>query len=116
MPDNIRINIIPSNIVKITDDEEERPSKEACLRAFNLLRAAAQQVGMKFPRCIAATGPGQSVRLLWSGAEKELRVVIGGSATNRSYIYWRKTAESGVDETLEGSRLAEYLNWIVQEA
>lgn len=98
------------------EDEQDHPSEEAYARAFALLRTAAQHVGMKFPRGIAATGPGQAVRLLWSRAEKELRVVVGGSATNRSYIYWRVNGDSGIDETLEGSRLAEYLNWIGQDA
>jgi hypothetical protein len=98
------------------EDEDERPSEEACAHAVRLLREAALHVGMRFPRGIVATGPARSVRLLWSGNDKELRVVIGGSTTNRSYIYWRRTGHSGVDETLEGRRFAEYLSWVVQDA
>jgi hypothetical protein len=97
------------------EDEEDRPSQGAYDRAVHLLRDAARRIGMQFPSAIVATGPARSVRLLWSGNDKELRVVIGGSATNRSYIYWRLTGNSGVDEIVEGNRFAEYLNWIVRD-
>jgi hypothetical protein len=96
------------------EDEQDRPSDEAYHRTVGLLREAAECVGMQFPGAIAATGPGRSVRLLWSFDEKELRLVIGGGAVNRSYIYWRHAARSGVDETIEGRRFARYLHWIVQ--
>ena len=96
------------------DDEQDRPSDEAYHRTVGLLRETAKRVGMQFPAAMAATGPGRSVRLLWSNNEKELRLVIGGSATNRSYIYWRHAARSGVDDTVEAIRFAQYLNWIVQ--
>jgi|ERR1017187_6063824 hypothetical protein len=98
------------------EDEQDRPSEEAYQRTVRLLSETARHVGMQFPRGIAATGPGRSVRLLWSSGEKELRLVLGGSATNRSYIYWRTSGYSGIDETIEASRLAQYLSRIVDNA
>jgi hypothetical protein len=96
------------------DDEQDRPSDQAYHRTVGLLRETARRIGMQFPGAIAATGPGRSVRLLWSSNEKELRLVIGGSAVNRSYIYWRHGARSGVDDTVEAIRFARYLNWIIE--
>jgi hypothetical protein len=82
------------------DEEQDRPSVEACERTVALLREAAQRLGMTFPRAIAVSGPGASVRLLWIMDQKELRVMIGGSMANRSYLYWRTGSKSGVDERI----------------
>lgn len=96
------------------EEEEDRPSQLACERAVQLLRKAAEHVAMRFPVAIVATGPGRSVRFLWQRNEKEVRLVIGGSPANRSYLYWRMVGDSGVDETLEADRIAQYLTWLVQ--
>lgn len=100
-------------ILRSDEDDQDRPSDEAYERTVSLLRETARHVGMQFPSAIAATGPGRSVRLLWSSSEKELRLVVGGSAANRSYIYWRSAGRSGVDETIEAGRFAQYLSWII---
>ena len=104
------------HLLRSDEDEQDRPSDEAYQRTLRLLSETAQHVGMHFPRGIAATGPGRSVRLLWSSGEKELRLVLGGSAANRSYIYWRTSGHSGIDESIEASRLAQYLSRIVDNA
>jgi hypothetical protein len=94
------------------EDEDDRPSLEALERTIILLRKAAELAGMRFPRAIAATGPGRSVRLIWMREPRELRLMIGGSAANRSYIYWRTGPASGVDENITPQHLAAYLNWL----
>jgi hypothetical protein len=94
------------------EDEDDRPSDLAFNRAMLLLRQAAERTGLKFPRAIAATGPGRSVRLIWMREQRKVRLMIGGSAANRSYIYWRKGPESGVDENIKPEYLAAYLEWL----
>ena len=94
------------------DEEQDRPSGEAFERVVTLLRETAKTVGMSFPGAVAGTGPGRSVRLLWRENEKELRIVIGGTAQNRSYIYWRHSGGSGVDSRIDSSRFAQYLFWL----
>lgn len=93
-------------------DEDDRPSDLAYDRTIDLLRQTAERAGMKFPRAIAATGPGNSVRLIWMREQREVRLMIGGSAANRSYIYWRRGPESGVDENIKPEYLAAYLVWL----
>jgi hypothetical protein len=94
------------------EDEDDRPSEEAYNRTILLLRQAAERAGLKFPRAMAATGPGRSVRLIWMREQREVRLMIGGSASNRSYIYWRRGPESGVDENIKPEYLAAYLEWL----
>ncbi len=48
------------------EDEEDRPSPYAYNRAVDTLRKAAKDLGFDFPRGIAAAGPNNSLRLLWS--------------------------------------------------
>jgi hypothetical protein len=96
------------------EDEQDRPSEEAFDRTIAFLRDTANKLGMNFPRAVAATGPGRSVRLLWASNEKELRVVIGGTPLNRSYIYWRDSGRSGVDDRINTEQFAKYLSWISQ--
>jgi hypothetical protein len=94
------------------EDEDDRPTDQAYNSAIALLRQAAERTGLKFPRAIAATGPGRSVRLIWIKERREVRLVIGGSVTNRSYIYWRGGPASGVDENIKPENLAAYLGWL----
>ena len=65
------------------EDEDDRPSDEAYKRTIVLLRLTAERAGLRFPRAIAATGPGRSVRLIWMEEQREVRLMIGGSADNR---------------------------------
>ncbi len=110
-----RVTLDRVRMLLTDEDEQDRPSAEAYARTIQLLRETAQQLGMQFPSAIAATGPGRSVRLLWSSDKKELRLVVGGSAANRSYVYWQEAGRSGVDETIHANRFARYLDWITQD-
>ncbi len=99
------------------EDEADQPSLEAYDRTLALIRDAAQHLGGWFPGAIAAsTGPGRSLRVLWSRNRKEVRLVLGGSTSNRSYIYRREGDRSAVDETLSGDCLAQYLVWMNQDS
>ena len=94
------------------EDEDDRPSGQAYDRTILLLRQTAERSGLGFPRAIAATGPGRSVRLIWMREQREVRLMIGGSVASRSYIYWRMGPESGVDENIKPDYLAAYLDWL----
>jgi hypothetical protein len=96
------------------EDEEDRPSDYAYDRAIRLLRDLACDLGMEFPRAIIVTGPGKSIRLLWTRNEREVRVTVGGSETSKSYIYWQASGRSGVQGTFDGRILRGYLNWLAQ--
>jgi hypothetical protein len=96
------------------EDEADRPSAYAYRRTLELLRDVANKIGMWFPVAIAVTGPTQSIRLLWVRGDRELRVTVGGSATNKSYIYWLVPGESGISHTLDGQTLHQYMNWLMQ--
>ncbi len=94
------------------EQEDERPTERAYESAIVLLRQTAERIGLKFPRAIAATGPGRSVRLIWMREQREVRLMIGGSVANRSYIYWRTGPASGVEENIKAEYLAAYLDWL----
>jgi hypothetical protein len=94
------------------EHEDDRPTDQAYNSAIVLLRQTAERIGLKFPRAIAATGPGRSVRLIWMREQREVRLMIGGSVANRSYIYWRTGPASGIDENIKPEYLAAYLDWL----
>lgn len=95
------------------DDEDDRPTGEAYSRALGFLEAAAQRLGPSFPRAIAVSaGPENSVRLTWVLGQGEVRLVVGGSIRNRTYIYVRNGDWSEVDEAIDGESLASCLAWL----
>jgi hypothetical protein len=101
-------------MLKQEDDEEDQPSDYAYEWTFRVLRDLAASLGMSFPRAIVVTGPSQGIRLLWTRNEREVRVTVGGSDANKSYIYWRDSGRSGVDSKLDGRTLQRHLNWLAQ--
>jgi hypothetical protein len=99
------------------EEPDDQPSPEAYERTMGLLRRTAERSGMKFPRALAvATGPSRSVRLIWMREQKELRLMIGGTPANRSYIYWRTGTLSGIDENIDPEYLAAYFNWLTLDS
>jgi hypothetical protein len=96
------------------EDEMDRPSDHAYDRTVVLLRNVANKIGMQFPTAIVATGPSQGIRLLWMRDERELRVTVGGSERNKSYIYWLESGRSGIEHTLTEQTFLQRLNWLVQ--
>ena len=101
--------------LKKDDDEDDRPSKPAYELTFQLLREVAGDLGFRFPRAVASTGPGQGIRLLWAKNERELRVTIGGSPMNKTYLYWLAPGRSGVEPKLDRQTLHQYLAWLTEE-
>ncbi len=95
------------------EDVEDRPSDYAYCRIVELLRELAGNLGMQFPRAIAVTGPSNGIRLLWSRNEREVRVTVGGSEANKSYLYWRDSGQSGIG-TLNGQILHQRLRWLTE--
>ena len=96
------------------EDETDRPSDYAYDCTIVLLRDVANKIGMQFPTAIVATGPGQGMRLLWMRDERELRITVGGSERNKSYIYWLESGRSGIESTLNGQTIYQRLNWLIQ--
>lgn len=98
-------------VVELMDeeDDDDRPTLYAHQRASKILKDTAEIIGMRFPKALATTGPSQGVRLLWQSGGCEVRLVVGGSVTNKSYIYWRDDLRSGVSHETNPELLAVYL-------
>lgn len=102
--------------LRLEEDEEDRPSDEAYDGAMKLLSQAARDLSLKFPRASASVGPNRGLRVTWSCGRREVRLVLGGSAVNRSYIYSECGSDHRVDYFVDGSHLAQHLRWAMREA
>ena len=96
------------------EDDDDRPSTYARELAIKVLRDAATNLGLDFPRAIPVVGPNNSLRLHWNAPGWEVRVVFGGTPENKTYLYWESSARHGVDYYVDGRRLADYLRRILQ--
>lgn len=93
------------------DEEEDRPSEFALGRTLSVLEQAARELRLSFPLAIVAVGPHRSLRLLWSSEGREVRLVVGGSTANKTYLYWEGPGQRCVDYSVDGARLASLLRW-----
>lgn len=107
-----RVTLERLRALKQDDDEEDRPSEYAYQRTVRLLRDTADNLGMQFPPAMAVTGPNKCIRLLWTRSDREIRVTVGGSEANKSYLYWRESGRSGIEPTLDGRTLHRHLGWL----
>jgi hypothetical protein len=101
--------------LRTDDDEEERPSDYAYDKAVEALKELAQELRMRFPRASASVGPNRGLRITWSFGPGEVRLVIGGSAANKSYIYREYGPEHGVEHIVDGRHIAQSLRWVLRE-
>lgn len=96
------------------EDEEDRPTEYASAQATRLLRDLAGSLGMQFPLATVVVGPDRSVRLLWARSDREVRVSLGGTEANRSYVYWRTHDSSGVEDGIDWRVVRQSLSWLSQ--
>lgn len=104
-------------IKDLTTDEDldERPTDYAYKRALEVLRGAARELTLDFPRASPSVGPNRGLRITWSWDRKEVRLVCGGSENNKSYIYAESGAQNAIEYVVDGSRLADKLRWLTGE-
>jgi len=95
-------------------DEDDRPSEYARDNALRVLAETARDLALTFPRASASVGPNRGLRLTWSRGPGEVRLVCGGSADNKSYIYAEYGKDNTVDYTVNGRHVAEHLRWALR--
>lgn len=95
------------------DDTPTRPTEYAFDIVTGLLKTAAQWLPEDFPRGSASVGDDGGVRVTWSGGAKEVRLVCGGSETDRSYLYFESDDGYGIEDNMSADHLASYLRWLV---
>jgi len=93
------------------EEAEDRPSDFALQRTLSVVEQAARDLQLNFPRAIVAVGHNRSLRLLWSSEGREVRLVVGGSPANKTYLYWESAGQHRVDYSVDGVRLARLLRW-----
>jgi hypothetical protein len=97
-------------------DEEDRPSDHALRSALKVLAETACELSLDFPRASVSVGPNRGLRITWSRGHGEVRLVCGGSAANKSYIYSESGSQHGVEYDVDGKRVAQHLRWALPEA
>jgi len=102
--------------LKSEPDEEDRPSDYAHGCALKVMAEAAHELSLDFPRASASVGPNRGLRITWSRGHGEVRLVCGGSADNKSYIYSESGSQHSVEYVVDGKRLAQHLRWALREA
>jgi hypothetical protein len=98
------------------ENEDDRPSDYAYARALNLLIEAARELNLKFPRASASVGPNRGLRITWARGRREVRLILGGNAGNKSYIYSECGSDHAVEYIVDGNHLAQHLCWALREA
>lgn len=89
--------------------EDDRPSDHGYFAVKKVLAEAARELSLRFPRASVSVGPYRGLRVTWSFGTAEVRLIIGGSAANRSYIYWELGTHHGVVHSVDGRHLAHHL-------
>jgi hypothetical protein len=102
--------------LKIEEDEEDRPSDYAHNGALKVLADTARELSLDFPRASVSVGPNRGLRITWSRGRGEVRLVVGGSAANKSYIYSESGSQHGFEYVVDGKRLAQHLRWALRDA
>jgi hypothetical protein len=97
------------------ENEDDRPSDYAYGVVLKVLLVAARELSLKFPRASVSVGPNRGLRVTWSRGPKEVRLICGGSAANRSYIYSESGSQHGVEFIVDGRQLAQHLRWVLRE-
>lgn len=97
-------------------DEEDRPSDHAHGYALKVLAEAARELRLDFPRASVSVGPNRGLRITWCRGQGEVRLVCGGSAANKSYIYSESGSQHSVEYAVDGKRVAQHLRWALREA
>jgi hypothetical protein len=96
-------------------NEDERPTSSASERAKELLRLVDINLNGHLPHtnCVCEFNGG--IRILWIHDDYEIRVMIGASLENRSYIYLLKggTYSGGLIEPLNDVTLTDCLKLII---
>jgi hypothetical protein len=97
------------------ENDDDRPSDHAYDGALKVLLEAARELSLKFPRASASVGPNRGLRITWSYGPREVRLIFGGSASNKSYIYGESGSKHGVEYVVDGRHLAEHLRWALRQ-
>src|ERR1700692_574210 len=97
--------------LKSEADEEDRPSDDAHGCALKVLAETARELSLDFPRASVSVGPNRGRRITWSRGYGEVRLVCGGSAANKSYIFSEFGSQHSFDYVVDGRRLAQHLRW-----
>ncbi len=102
--------------LRAESEEEDQPSRYAEDLAVQVLADTARMLGVDFPRASVSVGPNRGLRITWSAAGGEVRLICGGSEANRSYIYSEHGDQHGVEHAVTGRHLAQHLRWALREA
>jgi hypothetical protein len=97
-------------------EEEDRPSEYAHDLALKALAETARELALAFPRASVSVGPNRGLRITWSRGPGEVRLVCGGSADNKSYIYSEFGKDHSVGYVVDGRHIGERLRWALRES
>jgi hypothetical protein len=105
--------LIESIRALILEDEEDRPTDFASAFAFEVLAGAAERLAMDFPAACVTVGPAGSLRISWTDGGRHVRLICGGSAQNKTYIYFEDKQRHGAIEKFDADNLASILGWMM---
>jgi hypothetical protein len=100
--------------LKSEADEDDRPSDYAYENTIRVLDQTARELSLDFPRGSASVGPNRGLRITWSQGLGEVRLVCGGAAENKSYIYSEAGAQNNIEYVVDGQHLAQHLRWALR--
>lgn len=100
-----------------SDDEYDgdflRPTDHAVYSA-KLLLTKVKNILSELPvgGYVSTDGSG-GLRVDWSAGEKNVRLIIAGSPSGKSYIYHEAGSEYGVDRNVSPEVTSRWLNWLI---
>lgn len=99
--------------LKAQEEADDAPTEFATTLAGDVLAGAAENLALNFPGAYVTVGPAGSLRISWSDRGKQVRLICGGSAQNKTYIYLEHGRRHGVAEKVTGDGLASSLRWMM---
>ena len=108
------ITLTRINELRTEADEDDRPSDYAYENAIRILGQTARELSLDFPRGSASVGPNRGLRITWSQGQGEVRLVCGGAAGNKSYIYSESGEQNNVEYVVDGQHLAQHMRWALR--
>jgi hypothetical protein len=91
-----------------------QPTQSAFRRTMQLVIEAYDTLGDRFTKASVSTDEEGGIRVTWSKAEGEVRLVCPAQVEQAAYIYHELGADYAVEREVTGAVLVQWLEWLNQ--
>lgn len=92
-----------------------RPTEHAFSATWDLLAAVLCALPEPYPTAAVGSDAEGGIRVQWFGRTRQVRFVVGASATDLSYVYWQEGEAYGLESPVIPEILLPWLLWLTRE-